>query len=79
MGIDTSLEVSWCGADGPDSRVGRSVSSADGPAFIAGLFVVPAESCTIVVYFPFLWLFAFPQWPLVCISFVAAGTVDVCH
>jgi hypothetical protein len=51
MGVGTSLEVSWFGADGPDSRVRRSVSSADGPAFIAGLSVVPSESYTIVVLF----------------------------
>jgi hypothetical protein len=37
MGVGTSLEVSWC--------------SADGPAFVAGLSAVPAESCTIVVLF----------------------------
>jgi hypothetical protein len=30
-------------------------------------------------YFLFLWSFAFPQRPLVSISFAVAGTVDVCH
>jgi hypothetical protein len=56
-----------------------SVPYADGPAFIARLSAIPAESCTIVVLFSILWSFAFPQWPLVSISFVVAGTVDVCH
>jgi hypothetical protein len=51
MGVGTSLEVSWCSADGPDSRVERFVSSADGPAFIAGLSIVPTESCEVDVSF----------------------------
>jgi hypothetical protein len=51
MGVDTSLEVSWCCADGLDSRVRRSVSSVDSLAFIAGLSAVPAESCEVVVSF----------------------------
>jgi hypothetical protein len=33
----------------------------------------------LLFYFPFLWSFAFPQWPLVSISFAVAGIVDVCH
>jgi hypothetical protein len=37
--------------DGPDSGVDRSAPCADGPAFIAGLSAIPAESCTIVVLF----------------------------
>jgi hypothetical protein len=51
MGVGTSLEVSWCSADDPDSRVGRYVPSADGPAFIVGLSVVSTESCEVVVSF----------------------------
>jgi hypothetical protein len=51
MGADMSLKVSWCSVDGPYSRVGRSVSSANGPAFIAGLSTVPEESCGVVVSF----------------------------
>jgi hypothetical protein len=46
-----SLEVSWCSADGADSRVGRSVPYTDGPAFIAGLSAVSAESYEVVVSF----------------------------
>jgi hypothetical protein len=79
MGVSASLEVCWCSADGPASGIERSVSSAHGPAFIAGLSDVSTESCTVVVYFPPLWPFAFPQRPLVSISFVVAGTVDVCY
>jgi hypothetical protein len=37
--------------DGPASGIGQSVSSAHGPAFVAGLSVVHAESCTVVVLF----------------------------
>jgi hypothetical protein len=37
--------------DGPDSRVGQSVSSADGPAFIAGLCAVTSECCEVAVSF----------------------------
>jgi hypothetical protein len=51
MGVGTSLEVSWCSADGLDSGVVRSVPCADGPAFIAGLSATPAESCLVVVLF----------------------------
>jgi hypothetical protein len=51
MGVGTSLEVSWCSADGPALGVGRSVSCADDPAFIAGLSTILAESCTVVVLF----------------------------
>jgi hypothetical protein len=65
MGAGASLEVSWCSADGPTSGIGRSVSSAHGPAFIAELSVVPAESCTVVILF-----FAFVA---VCFSSTAFG------
>jgi hypothetical protein len=51
MGVGTSLEVSWCSADGLASGIGWSVSSAHGPAFIARLSAVYAESCTVVVLF----------------------------
>jgi hypothetical protein len=51
MGVGTSLEVSWCNADGSASGVGRSTSYADDPACIAGLSTIPAESCTVVVLF----------------------------
>jgi hypothetical protein len=51
MGVGTSLEVSWCSADGPDTGVRQSAPCADGPAFIAGLSAIPTESCTIVVLF----------------------------
>jgi hypothetical protein len=51
MGVGTSLEVSWCSADGSASGVGRSASRADDPAFIAGLSTILAESCTVVVLF----------------------------
>jgi hypothetical protein len=43
------LAVLWRKADGPDSRVGWSATSADGLALIAGLSVVPTESCELVV------------------------------
>jgi hypothetical protein len=33
----------------------------------------------LLFYFLFLWPFAFPQRSLVSISFVAAGTMHVCH
>jgi hypothetical protein len=79
MGVDMSLEVSWCSADGPASGVGRSVPCTDGPAFIAGLSAIPTESCTIVILFSALWSFDFPQRPLVSISFVVVGTTDACH
>jgi hypothetical protein len=45
------LEVSWCSADGPASGIERSVSSAHGLAFIAGLSAVRVESYTVVVLF----------------------------
>jgi hypothetical protein len=51
MGVGTSLEVSWCSADGLDSGVRRSAPYADGLAFIAGLSAIPAESCIIVILF----------------------------
>src|SRR5688572_27124735 len=51
MSVGASLEVSWCSADSPDSGVRRSVPCSDGPAFIAGLSAIPADSCTIVVSF----------------------------
>jgi hypothetical protein len=51
MGVGTSLEVSWCSADGPASEVVRSVLCTVGPVFIAGLSAIPAKSCTIVVLF----------------------------
>jgi hypothetical protein len=51
MGVGTSLEVSWCSADGSASGVGRSASCADDPAFIAGLSTILAGSCTVVVLF----------------------------
>jgi hypothetical protein len=51
MGVGTSLEVSWCSADGSASGVEWSASYADDPAFIAGLSTIPAESCTVVVLF----------------------------
>jgi hypothetical protein len=51
MGVGTSLEVSWCSANGLDSGVGGSAPCADGPTFIAGVSTIPAESCTIVVLF----------------------------
>jgi hypothetical protein len=79
MGVDTSLEVSWCSADGPTSRVGWSAPYTDGLAFIVGLSTIPAKSGIVVVYFLSLWSFAFPQWPLVSISFAVVGTADVCH
>jgi hypothetical protein len=51
MGVGTSMEVSWCSADGPESGVGQSVPYADSPTYIARLSAIPAESCTIVVLF----------------------------
>jgi hypothetical protein len=51
MGVGTSLEASWCGADGPDLGVRRSLPCADGPAFPAVLFAIPTGCCTIVVLF----------------------------
>jgi hypothetical protein len=51
MGVGTSVEVTWCSVDGPDSRVRWSVSSADGLPFIARLFVVPTERCEVAVSF----------------------------
>jgi hypothetical protein len=78
MGVGTSLEVSWCSADGSTSGVGRSASYADDSAFIAGQSTIPAESCTVVVLFS-LWPFDFSQWHLVSISFVVADTADACH
>jgi hypothetical protein len=51
MGVGTSLEVSWCSADGPASGVGRSASCVDDLAFIARLSTILAESCTVVVLF----------------------------
>jgi hypothetical protein len=33
----------------------------------------------VLFYFLFLWPFAFPQQPLVSISFAVVGIVDVCH
>jgi hypothetical protein len=69
-----SLEVSWCRADGPGSRVRRSVSSANDPTFIAGLFVVPAERCKVVVsFFLSSWLFDLLQRPLTSTSFAVVG------
>jgi hypothetical protein len=51
MGVGTSLEVFWCSEDDLASGIGRSVSSADGTTFVAGLAVVHAKSCTVVVLF----------------------------
>jgi hypothetical protein len=51
MGADTSLEVSWCSADGPALGVERFVPCTNGLSFIAGRSAIPAESCTVVVLF----------------------------
>jgi hypothetical protein len=51
MGVDTSLEVSWCSTDVPTLGVGRSMPCTDGPSFIVGPSAIPAESCTVVVLF----------------------------
>jgi hypothetical protein len=51
MGVSTSLEVSWCSADGPASRVVRSAPCTVGPVFIVGLSAIPAKSRTVVVLF----------------------------
>jgi hypothetical protein len=51
MGVGTSLEVSWCSADGSASGVVRSAPYTVGPVFIAGLSAIPAKSCTVVVLF----------------------------
>jgi hypothetical protein len=51
MGVGTSLEVSWCSADGPTSGVGRSAPCMDGPAFIAELSAIPTKNCIVVVLF----------------------------
>jgi hypothetical protein len=80
MGVDTSLEVSWCSADGPDSGVGRSAPYADGPDFIARLSAIHAKSCTIVVLFSVFCcrlLFLNDLWSPS--FFVVAGTMNVCH
>ena len=58
---------------------GRSVPGADCPALLVELSAIPAGCCTSVVLFSILWPFAFPQRPLVSISFAVAGTVDVYH
>jgi hypothetical protein len=79
MGVGTSLEVSLHSADVPDSRVGQSVSSVDGPAFIAGLSDVPVESYEVVVSFSVFVAFDLSQRPLASTSFAMVGTVDVCH
>jgi hypothetical protein len=65
MVVGTSLEVSCCSADDPDSRVGRSAPCADGPAFIAGRSAIHAESCTIVVLFS--------EFVVVCFSSTTFG------
>jgi hypothetical protein len=51
MGVGTSLEVSWCSADGLASGVGWSAPCTVGPVFIAGLSAIPAKNCTFVVLF----------------------------
>jgi hypothetical protein len=51
MGVGTSLEVSWCSADGPTLEIERSAPYTDGPAFLAGLSAIPAENCIVVVLF----------------------------
>jgi hypothetical protein len=51
MGVGPSLEVFWCSADDPTSRVVRSASCMVGPVFIAGLSAIPAKNYTVVVLF----------------------------
>jgi hypothetical protein len=79
MGVGTSLEVSWCTTDGPDLRVGRFVSSVDGQAFIAGLYVVPKRAVKLLSHFLSSWPFDLFQRPLASTSFAVVGTTDVCH
>ena len=51
MGVGTTLEVSCYNANDPDSGVGWSMPYVDGPAFMAGLSTIPAESFEVVVSF----------------------------
>jgi hypothetical protein len=53
IGVGTSSEASWQGANGPDSRVSRSVLGSDGPVAGAGLSSVRAESCVVAILFLF--------------------------
>jgi hypothetical protein len=75
-----SLEASWCDADGPVTE------RADGPRLVqiaqscwSGYLPYLQGAVQVLFYFLFLWPFVFLQQPLVSISFVVAGTVDVCH
>jgi hypothetical protein len=80
MGVDTSLEVSWCGTDSPDSRVRRSVSSADGPTFYSWTVYRTfreLHNCCFIFCFCGRLLFLNGLWSPSL--FVVAGTVDVCH
>jgi hypothetical protein len=70
----------WCGrVDSPDSEGRRSARDADCSALLAKLSTVPAGCCTSVVLFSIFVVVCFLQRPLVSISFVVAGTVDVYH
>jgi hypothetical protein len=60
----------WCG---------RSTPGADCPALLAKLSPYLQGAAQVLFYFLFSWPFVFLQRPLVSISFVVGGTVDVCH
>jgi hypothetical protein len=67
-----SSEASWFGADGP--RLVQMVRP-----FWPSCLSYLQGAAQVLFYFLFLWLFTFLQQPLVSISFVVAGTMDVCH
>ena len=65
-----SLEASWCGVDGPDSKGGQSAPGANCPALLAKLSAVPAGCCTSVVLFSI--------FVAVCFSSMAFGLHFFC-
>jgi hypothetical protein len=52
---------------------------SDDPRLVQMVQPYLQDATQVLFHFLFLWSFAFPQRPLVSISFVVAGIVDVCH
>jgi hypothetical protein len=79
VGIDASSEALWRGANGPGSRVGRSMMYTDGPASAADCPPYLQRAVHLLFCPLFLWPFDLFRQPLVSISFVVVDTMDVYH